>query len=70
MEKVRSTRVKVSLREENLMSEQLDSVGLILKALTEVLELELIKKQKEESNTYDGMVKQLKGIVDLAKKSY
>ena len=52
------------------MAEQLDSVGLILKALTEVLELELIKKQKEESNTYDGMVKQLKGIVDLAKKSY
>ena len=51
------------------MAEQLDNVGLLLKALTEVLELELIKKQKEELNTYDGMIKQLKNIVNLAHKN-
>ena len=51
------------------MAEQLDNVGLLLKTLTEVLELELIKKQKEEFNGYDGMIKQLKDIVHLAKKA-
>ena len=51
------------------MAKKLDSVGLLLKTLTEVLELELIKKQKEESNTYDGMIKQLRDIVGLAKNS-
>ena len=49
------------------MAEKIDSMGLLLKALPEALELELIKKQKEESNTYDNMVTQLKDIVDLAK---
>ena len=49
------------------MAEKIDSMGLLLKALTEALELELIKKQKEKSNTYDNMVTQLTDIVDLAK---
>ena len=44
-------------------------VGILLKALTEVLEIELIKKQKEEFNAYDDMVRQLKDVVDQAKTS-
>jgi len=51
------------------MAAKFDNVGLLLKALTDVLELELIKKQKEELNTYDGMVGQLRDIVNLAKKT-
>jgi len=51
------------------MTANSDSVGILLKTLTDVLEIELLKKQQEELNAYDNIVKQLKDVVNLAKTS-
>ena len=46
---------------------QLDAVGSILEALTGVLEVEYLKKQRSTSNEYDTVVSQLEKMVRIAK---
>tara|TARA_Y100000034_G_C6742381_1_gene329511 strand:+ start:510 stop:680 length:171 start_codon:yes stop_codon:yes gene_type:complete len=47
---------------------RLDAVGSILEALTGVLEIEYLKKQKRTNNEYDSVVGQLEKMVSVAKK--
>ena len=47
---------------------QLDAVGSILEALTGVLEVEYLKKQRNTSNEYDTVVSQLEKMVNIAKE--